>query len=87
MTTAGNIQQVSPTGGSPRHSARAGGDTIRLDQLPADMLPVTPPAEPMRAAAGIESRPLTDELGERMIGGGESFRRVVYPAFMGRHLT
>jgi transcriptional regulator with PAS, ATPase and Fis domain len=66
---------------------RADGDTIWLDGLPAEMLPVTQAVEPMRPAASIQNGPLTDELAERMIRGGESFWRVVYPAFMARHLT
>ena len=66
---------------------RADGHTIGLDDLPADMLPVVRAAESMRPAARIQSGPLTDELAERMIAGGEPFWRVVYPAFMARHLT
>jgi DNA-binding NtrC family response regulator len=66
---------------------RADGDSITLDDLPADMLPVTQAVEPIRPAARIESGPLTDELADRMIGGGEPFWHVVYPAFMARHLT
>jgi DNA-binding NtrC family response regulator len=66
----------------------AGGDTIELDDLPADMLPAgAQAAGPIRPGATVHSRPLADELTERMIGGGEAFWRVVYPVFMARHLT
>jgi transcriptional regulator with GAF, ATPase, and Fis domain len=66
---------------------RAGGETIWLDGLPAEMLPVTQAVERMPPWAGIQSESLTDELTGRMIRCGESFWRVVYPAFMARHLT
>ena len=69
---------------------RADGDTIGLDGLPAEMVSVTQAVEavePVRPSARIQRRPLTDELAERMIRGGESFWRVVYPTFMARHLT
>jgi transcriptional regulator of acetoin/glycerol metabolism len=66
---------------------RADGDSIGLDDLPADMLPVSKAVEPVRAATRIQSGPLSDELADRMISGGEPFWRVVYPAFMARHLT
>jgi transcriptional regulator with PAS, ATPase and Fis domain len=65
-----------------------GGDTIELDDLPADMLPVAArTAGRIRLAATASSRPLADELTERMIRDGEPFWQVVYPAFMARHLT
>jgi transcriptional regulator with GAF, ATPase, and Fis domain len=66
---------------------RAGGETIWLDGLPAEMLPVTQAVEQLPPWAGIQSESLTDELTGRMIRGRESFWRVVYPAFMARHLT
>jgi DNA-binding NtrC family response regulator len=66
---------------------RACGGTIWLDGLPAEMLSVTRAVEPIRPPAGIQRGPLTDELADRMIQSGESFWRVVYPAFMARHLT
>jgi DNA-binding NtrC family response regulator len=66
---------------------RADGGTVRLDGLPAEMLPARQAVEPMRPSAGARNGPLTDDLAERMIRGGESFWRVVYPAFMARHLT
>jgi transcriptional regulator with GAF, ATPase, and Fis domain len=66
---------------------RACGGTIWLDGLPAEMLSVTRAVEPIRPSAGIQRGPLTDDLADRMIQSGESFWRVVYPAFMARHLT
>ena len=66
---------------------RAGGETIWLDGLPAEMLPVTHAVERMPPWAAIQSESPTDELTGRMIRCGESFWRVVYPAFMARHLT
>jgi DNA-binding NtrC family response regulator len=82
----GNVRELKNV--IERLVLKADGDTIELDDLPADLLPATSHAAgSIRLPAMVNRRPLTDELIERMVRGGEPFWRAVYPAFMARNLT